>query len=79
MLEILLIVLQIAVVIAIPFGVSYSGEVLIHQIAHHEFSELPVLTTLARLQGLVAGGLLLHVDLNDRHYDLQFLFVEDSP
>jgi hypothetical protein len=79
MLEFLSIILQTVIVVAIPFVASYGGEVLMHHIAHHEFSEVPILTTLARLQGLLAGGLLLHANLDDSYYDLEVLFIADSP
>ena len=49
-----------------------------HLIAHHEFHAIPILTTLARLQGLLFSGLLLHASFDESYYDLQALFVPTS-
>lgn len=78
MLDALVMVLQFLLVISIPFFISHGGEIMIHWIAHHEFAEIPILTTLARLQGLLLGGLLLYVNFDDSYYDLQTLFLPDS-
>ena len=78
MLELIYTFLQILVVIGIPFVVSHGGEHLIHALAHHEFSEVPILTTLSRLQGLLAGGLLLYVNFDSSYFDLQGLFLPEG-
>jgi len=78
MLDLLSVIVQAAIVISIPVLVANGGEALMHVIAHHEFHAIPILTTLARLQGLLAGGLLLHASFDESYYDLQALFVPAS-
>jgi hypothetical protein len=78
LIELLVVLLQITVVIGIPFVVSHGGELAIHLAAHHEFAEIPILTTLARLQGLLTGGLLLYVNFDESYFDLQGLFMHDG-
>ncbi|CAK0744614.1 conserved membrane hypothetical protein [Gammaproteobacteria bacterium] len=78
MLDLLSVIIQAAIVISIPVLVANGGEALMNVIAHHEFHAIPILTTLARLQGLLAGGLLLHASFDESYYDLQALFVPAS-
>lgn len=78
MLDLLSVIIQAIIVISIPTLVANGGETLMHLIAHHEFHAIPILTTLARLQGLLAGGLILHASFDESYYDLQALFVKDS-
>ena len=78
MFDLLSIIAQAALVVSIPTLVANGGEWLTHVIANHEFHALPILTTLARLQGLLAGGLLLHATFDETYYDLQALFVPAS-
>lgn len=78
LLELLVNLAQVMVVISIPFVVSHGGELAIHVIAHREFTEIPILTTLARLQGLLAGGLLLYVNFDQSYFDLMGLFMPDG-
>jgi hypothetical protein len=78
MLDLLSVIIQATIVISIPTFVANGGEWLMHLIAHHEFHAIPILTTLSRLQGLLAGGLLLHATFDESYYDLQALFVPAS-
>jgi hypothetical protein len=79
MLELLSIAFQAAVVIAIPFIVSHIGEMLLHKVVHQEYFQVPILTTLARLQGVLAGLLLMRLDLDSSFFDLERLFLADGP
>jgi|GEM_PF-2552717 len=76
--DLLLVILQAALVVSIPILVANGSETLMHIIAHHEFHAIPILTTLARFQGLLAGGLLLHATFDESYYDLQVLFTPAS-
>ncbi len=79
MLELLSTFLQATFVVTLPYVVSHGSEVLVHHVAHREFGEVPIVTTLARVQGLLTGGLLLYMNLDGRYYDLQALFLPESP
>jgi hypothetical protein len=79
MLEFLSIALQAALVLAIPFLVRHAGELLIKKLVQEEFSQVPILTILARIQGLMMGGLLMWRDLDSRYFSLEHLFLPDSP
>jgi len=79
MLELLSIAFQAAIVIAIPFIVSHIGELLLRKVVHQEYFEVPILTTLARLQGVLAGLLLMRLDLDSSYFDLERLFLADGP
>ncbi|CAK0776563.1 conserved membrane hypothetical protein [Gammaproteobacteria bacterium] len=78
MLDLLSVIVHAALVVSIPVLVANGGEAVMHVIANHEFHAIPILTTLARLQGLLAGGLLLHASFDESYYDLQALFVPAS-
>ena len=78
MFDLLSIIAQAVLVVSIPTLVANGGEWVTHVIANHEFHAIPILTTLARLQGLLAGGLLLHATFDETYYDLQALFVPAS-
>jgi hypothetical protein len=79
MLEFLSIILQVAIVIAVPFVVNHIGGMLLRKVVHQEFFEVPILTTLARLQGVLAGLLLMRMDLDSSYFDLERLFLADGP
>jgi len=79
MLELLSIAFQAAIVIAIPFIVSHIGEMLLHKLVHQEFFQVPILTTLARLQGVFAGLLLMRLNLDGSYFDMERLFLADGP
>jgi hypothetical protein len=78
MLDLLSVIIQATIVVSIPTLVANGGEALMHLIANHEFHAIPILTTLARLQGLLVGGLLLHASFDESYYDLQALFLSTS-
>jgi hypothetical protein len=78
MLDLLAVIVQAIIIISIPTIVANGGEMLMNAIAHHEFHAIPILTTLSRFQGLLAGGLILHATFDESYYDLQALFVPAS-
>lgn len=79
MLELLSIAFQTAVVIAIPFIATHIGEMLLHKVVQDEFFQVPILTILARLQGILAGLLLMRLDLHSSYFDLERLFLVEGP
>jgi hypothetical protein len=79
MLELLSIALQAAVVLAIPFLVRHAGELLVKKLVQEDFLQVPILGILARIQGLMMGGLLMWRDLDSRFFSLEHLFLPDSP
>jgi hypothetical protein len=78
MLDVSLILVQVLVIVSLPFVISHAGEALMHRVAHHEFAQVPVLTTMARLQGMLLAGMLLYVNFDGSYYDLQTLFLPES-
>jgi len=79
LIDLLSIVSQAMVVITIPFVVSQIGNLLLHKVAHQEFFQVPILTTLARLQGMLLGLLLMRVGLSGNYFDLEHMFLLDGP
>jgi hypothetical protein len=79
MLELLSIAFQAAVVIAIPFIISHIGAMLLRKVVNQEFFQVPILTTLARLQGVLAGLLLMRLELYRSYFDLERVFLADGP
>jgi hypothetical protein len=79
MLELFSIAFQAAVVIAIPFIVSHIGKMLLHKVVYHEFFQVPILKTLARLQGVLAGLLLMRLQLDSSYFNLERMFLADGP
>jgi hypothetical protein len=70
---------QAAVVIAIPFIVSHIGKMLLHKVVYHEFFQVPILKNLAHLQGILAGLLLMRLELDSSYFDLERMFLADGP
>jgi hypothetical protein len=70
--------IQIVTVVALPFLVAHVGEALLHAVANPDFGVVPILTTLSRAVGVLAGGLLLYANLDASYFDLEHLFVEES-
>ncbi|KOR32038.1 hypothetical protein TI05_09810 [Achromatium sp. WMS3] len=79
MLKLFLIIFQAAVVIAIPFIVSHIGKMLLHKVVYHEFFQVPILKTLAHFQGILAGLLLMRLELDSSYFDLERMLLVDGP
>lgn len=79
MLELPSIVFQAAVVIAIPFIVSHIGKLLLHKVVNEEFFQVPILKSLAHLQGVMAGLLLMRLELDRSFFDLERMFLVQGP
>ncbi len=70
---------QVAVVLAIPYlGSHLVSEQLLHRLVTEEFKAIPILDTLARVEGWLLGGLLLYTNLDASYFDLEHLFVSGS-
>ena len=70
---------QAIIVIAIPFVVSHVGSLILQKMVHREYFQVPILTTLARLQGVLMGLLLVHLGFDNRYFDLEQMFQPDGP
>jgi len=79
MFELFSIVFQAAVVIAVPFVVSHIGKILLHKVVNEEFFQVPILKTLAYIQGVLAGLLLMRLELDRSYFDLERLFLVQGP
>jgi len=79
MFELISIASQAAIVIAIPFAAGHIGDLLLHKVVHEEFFQVPILTTLARLQGVLVGLLLIRLGLSGSYFDLEQMFLPDGP
>jgi hypothetical protein len=79
MFELFSIAFQAAIVIAIPFIVSHIGKMLLQKVVYHEFFQVPILKTLAHLQGVLAGLLLMRLELDRSYFDLERMFLKDGP
>jgi hypothetical protein len=79
MLELFSIIFQAAIVIAIPFIVSHIGKLLLHKVVNEEFFQVPILKTLAYIQGTLAGLLLMRLELDRSFFDLERMFLVQGP
>lgn len=79
MLELFSIAFQATVVIAIPFIVSHIGKMLLYKMVHEEFFQVPILKTLAYLQGILAGLVLIRLELDRSYFDLEQMFLAQGP
>jgi hypothetical protein len=70
---------QAIIVIAIPFVASHIGALILQKMVHREFFQVPILTTLARLQGVLLGLLLVRLGFDHRYFDLEQMFQPDGP
>ncbi|KOR30202.1 hypothetical protein TI03_00050 [Achromatium sp. WMS1] len=52
---------------------------LLHKVVYHEFFQVPILKTLAHLQGVLAGLLLMRLELKSSYFDLERMFLADGP
>jgi hypothetical protein len=79
MLELLKTLLQILVVVLVPLLVSRIVLIMIRKIAHEEFFQVPILSILARLQGIIAGILVIQLDFDRQYFDIEQIFLSDGP
>ncbi|MBF0392268.1 MAG: hypothetical protein HQL38_06265 [Alphaproteobacteria bacterium] len=65
--------------VLVPMAVTALAKMLIHAIEPPKFNQVPFVTMTARLAGVLAAALLLYANLDARDFDLELLFVPDSP
>ncbi|MBF0333725.1 MAG: hypothetical protein HQL40_08780, partial [Alphaproteobacteria bacterium] len=63
----------------VPMAVTALAKMLIHAVEPPKFNQVPFVTMTARLAGVLAAALLLYANLDARDFDLELLFVPDSP
>lgn len=70
---------RVGVAVLVPMAVTALAKTLIHAIQPAKFNQVPFVPMTARLAGVLAAALLLYANLEARHFDLELLFVPDSP
>ncbi|KOR30361.1 hypothetical protein TI04_06150 [Achromatium sp. WMS2] len=68
-----------AIVITIPFIVSHIGNMLLYKVVQQEFFQVPILRTLAHTQGILAGLLLMRLQLDSSYFNLERIFLVNGP
>jgi hypothetical protein len=71
--------LELALVVALPIvAIKLAGRIT-QRMLPHDFFEVPLVTTLARLLGITLGVALLYARYDRRYFDPYSLFVPESP
>lgn len=78
MYEIFLAIVQFIIVMIIPFSLNRIVQLLLHKTCD-EFFQVPILNTLARLQGILAGTTLVLLDFDKQYFDIEQIFMPDGP
>lgn len=79
MYEFFLAVIQVIVVMIIPLTLNRTVRILLQKSTHKEFFQIPILTTLARLQGILAGSTLILLDFDKQYFDIEQMFMPNGP
>lgn len=77
--EILLGLLKFLVVMLLPVAVAVVADRFVQLAAEHEFKTVPILQHLSKLHGIAIGGVLIYTNFSGRYFDLERLFMTDSP
>ena len=77
--EILFGALKFVTVLLLPVVVTAVAERIAHAVASDDFKTVPILQHLSKLHGLVIGGALIYTNFSGRYFDLEKLFLTDSP
>lgn len=72
-------VLEIALVLAIPVAIIEGGFAGLRRIAPVGFFAMPVMSGVSKLLGITAGVLLISARYDRQYFDLRALFVPESP
>jgi hypothetical protein len=78
MYEVLLAAIQVIIVIMIPFTLNRIVQLILYKTCN-ELSQIPILNTLARLQGILAGSMLVFLDFDKQYFDIEQVFLLDGP
>jgi len=54
-------------------------ETIMYKTIHEEFFQVPILTILARIQGILAGLMLIRLDLDRRYFEFEQIFLLNGP
>ncbi|MGE4219592.1 MAG: hypothetical protein AB7G39_09115, partial [Alphaproteobacteria bacterium] len=63
----------------LPVVVAALVERLVYLVANDEFKTVPILQHLSKLHGFVIACALIYSNFNGRYFDLERLFMTDSP
>ncbi|KOR31281.1 hypothetical protein TI04_01660 [Achromatium sp. WMS2] len=66
-------------IVFVPVVMNRIMQLILHKLAHPEFFQVPIVTTLARVQGIIAGFLLIYVNIEHQYFDIEQIFVQDGP
>lgn len=79
MYEFFLAVVQVVIVMVLPLVLNRTMRLLLQRSTHAEFFQVPILITLARLQGILAGFTLVLLDFDRQYFDVEQMFMPDGP
>ena len=77
--DILLNLLKVLAVLLFPIAIAAVSERFVLLVADKEFKTVPILMHLAKLHGLLVGAALIYTNFSGRYFDLERLFMTDSP
>jgi hypothetical protein len=73
------VILEIALVVTLPIAATKLAGHMTRRLLPHDYYEVPLVTWLARLLGIVLGVTLIYVRFDRRYFDMHALFTPESP